>query len=53
VDPEERLVVVWTAASPEPAFVIDVLRWRPKADVPALEIPLATIFGPAPAPATP
>ncbi|MFI5311691.1 MAG: Uma2 family endonuclease [Gemmatimonadales bacterium] len=44
VDPEKRLVVVWTAVSPEPSFVTDVLRWSPRVDAPALEIPLAGIF---------
>ncbi|MFI5310369.1 MAG: Uma2 family endonuclease [Gemmatimonadales bacterium] len=47
VDIEKRLAVVWTATSPEPTFVTDVLQWRPVSDIPALEIPLAGIFAPA------
>jgi hypothetical protein len=41
--------VVWTAGSPEPEFITDVLRWPPMAGIAPLEIRLAGIFGPAPA----
>ena len=44
VDIDERRVLAWTLASPEPVVVTEVLVWRPKADVPALEIPLASIL---------
>ena len=47
VDPEKQRVAVWTAISPEPSFVTDVVRWQPLADAPALEISLAAIFAPA------
>ncbi len=49
VDIEKRAVVVWTAGSPEPEFITDVLRWPPMAGIAPLEIRLAGIFGPAPA----
>ena len=40
VDPKQRHVLVWTPASVEPIIVTDVLRWQPRTDLPALEIPL-------------
>jgi Uma2 family endonuclease len=45
VDIDAHSVEVCGAASPEPTAVTDVLRWRPKDGVPALEIPLSEIFG--------
>jgi len=55
VDPDERRVLVWTPGSTEPTVVTDQLRWQPRADLPALEIPLESIIPPPPAepPATP
>ena len=49
VDLDERSVEVWSATSPEALLVTDVLRWRPVAGLPALEIQLASIFGSSPA----
>jgi len=47
VDPDDRNVTVWKfpTTETEPEVVTDVLRWQPRHDLPALEIPLASIFG--------
>jgi Uma2 family endonuclease len=45
VDPDERCVTVWSFPAAEPRVLTDVLRWQPRADLPPLEIPLASIFG--------
>lgn len=49
VDVDEGSVEIWDANSPESKVVTDVLSWRPVADLPALEIQLASIFGSSPA----
>ena len=48
VDADERSVTVWTFPATEPQVVTDSLRWQPRADLPPLEIVLASIFGGAP-----
>lgn len=45
VDLDERSVEVWSAGSPEPVVVTDVVRWAPVAKLPPLEIALDSIFG--------
>ena len=47
VDPDQRHVLVWTRASEQPVTVTDLLRWKPSADVPPLEISLDSILPPA------
>lgn len=46
VDAVHRSVLVFTPESEEPATVTGVLSWRPRGDIPALEIPIATLLGP-------
>ena len=46
VDPDQRRVLTWPSASAEPTIVTDLLRWQPRSDLPALEIPLENILGP-------
>ena len=50
VDPDNRRVIAYSVRSAEPDKVTDVLRWQPRSDLSALEIPLETIFGKAPEP---
>ena len=47
VDPDARLVECWTPDDERPEVVADVLTWRPKEDVPPLEIDLPQFFADA------
>ena len=47
VDPDERRVLIWTAASQEPAIETERVRWQPRAELPPLDIALDAIFPPA------
>jgi len=44
VDPDNRRVIVWSPRSAEPEIVTDILQWRPRYELPALEIALSTLF---------
>ena len=44
VDRYQRCVIMATGRPGESAIVTDVLRWQPRGDLPALEIPLESVF---------
>ena len=48
VDADKRLALMWTSSeqTDAPVIVTDVLRWKPRQNVPPLEIPLDSILPP-------
>jgi Uma2 family endonuclease len=47
VDPDARLLELWTPEDERPAVVSDLLTWQPRENVPALEIKLQEFFSDA------
>ena len=48
IDREQRRALIWTSVWGEPTIVTDTIRWQPRGDIPALEIPLDAVLGPRP-----